>query len=93
MGVLFEWDLDKSETNATMHSVTFEEAMSVFLDPLSITTLDKTHSQGEERFLTIGRSDRQRLLVVCHTDRVDRIRLISARKSTSNERKRYERSF
>jgi hypothetical protein len=86
----FEWDDAKARKNATKHGVTFEEAQSVFGDRLSSTFPDPDHSLEEDRLITIGTSDRNRLLVVSHTDREGRTRIISARKATRRERNAYE---
>ena len=86
----FEWNRKKAETNFKKHGVTFEEAASVFFDPLSLTVSDPLHSDEENRFIITGLSDRQRQLVVVHTDRDDKIRIISARLTTPNERSKYE---
>ena len=75
----FEWDDNKARQNLAKHDVSFIEATTVFLDPLSITVDDPEHSQGEQRYLVIGYSNRVRLLVVVHVDRGDNIRIISAR--------------
>jgi uncharacterized protein len=88
--VQFEWARDKAESNRAKHGVSFEEATSVFGDPLATTIHDPDHSVGEERFLTMGMSDRQRLLIVWHTERGDSIRLIGARTATRREREAYE---
>lgn len=88
--MIFEWDPVKARENFRKHDITFEEASSVFGDPLSITIPEPQVTRSEYRFVTIGISSRGRLLVVIHTDRYDRIRIISARKSTSRERKQYE---
>jgi uncharacterized DUF497 family protein len=88
----FEWDADKAAENRRKHSVSFEEATTVFGDRLAITYIDPDHSVGEYRFLTFGIAATGRLLVVAHTDRDDRIRLISAREMTRNERRDYERA-
>ena len=85
----FEWDNKKAASNQKKHGVTFEEASTALSDFLSITVPDPL--QYEERFVTIGVSDNQRLLVVVHTDKGMAIRIISARLATSNERKRYEK--
>ena len=85
----FEWDNKKAISNGQKHGVTFEEASTVLSDFLSITIPDPLHPDLEERFVTIGLSDKQRLLVVVHTDRGSTIRLISARVATAHERKRY----
>ncbi len=86
----FEWNPKKAETNFKKHGVSFEEAASVFFDPLSLTVPDPLHSGEESRFIITGLSDRQRHLVVVHTDRGDKIRIISARLTTPNERRKYE---
>lgn len=85
-----EWDEAKAEANLRKHDIRFEEAETVFDDPLSITIADPFHSIGEERYIDMGLSDRQRLLVVCYTERGHVTRLISARLATRVERKRYE---
>lgn len=76
----------KAAKNVKKHQVSFEEAATVFDDPLFITFVDEEHSVDEERYITIGLSNRGRLLLVAHTDREDRIRIISARKATKKER-------
>lgn len=86
----FEWDQEKAVSNLLKHGVSFEEAATVFSDFLSTTIPDPLHSEVEDRFITMGVSSTQRLLVVVHTDREDRIRLISARLATRYERKQYE---
>ncbi len=88
----FEWDNNKAALNIRKHGITFEEAGTVLADFLSITIPDPLHPKDEERLVTIGRSERQQLLVVVHTESGDVIRLISARKATAHERKRYEQS-
>jgi len=90
MQTLFEWDRHKAEANLRKQGVSFEEAQTVFTDPLSITLPDPDHSEDEERFIDIGMSDNRRVLVVVYTERGQRIRLISARKATPMERKQYE---
>lgn len=91
MSISFEWDADKAKTNRLKHRIGFEEASTVFGDPLSLTIHDPEHSrEGEDRFVTVGHSERQRLIVVVHCDLGDRIRLISARSATSREKKNYE---
>ena len=90
MPLQFEWDDQKSRTNLAKHGVSFEEATTVFGDPLSVTIPDPAHSQDEDRFIILGRSHQGRLLVVVHTERTDRIRLISARRASRNERQQYE---
>jgi len=86
----FEWDPQKAKTNLQKHQVDFEEAGTVFGDPRFITFLDDEHSQAEERYVTIGLSKQNRLLLVAHFERKDKIRLISARKATKNEEKFYQ---
>ena len=89
-GIRFEWDSDKAATNVAKHGVSFDEASTTFEDVLSITISDPLHSEDEERFVLVGHSCRDRLLVVVHTYRGDRIRIISARPATRVERTRYE---
>jgi uncharacterized DUF497 family protein len=88
--LLFEWDRDKAEKNIRKHKVSFDEAVTVFYDPLSATFDDPDHSDDEQRFITIGYSSQGRLLVVSHTEREEIIRIISARSATAHERKRHE---
>ena len=90
MSLEFEWDEDKAKTNLNKHGVSFEEASSVFGDPLALTIPDPLHSEEEDRFITLGESHRRRLLVVVSTDRGNKIRIISARAATRRERKDYE---
>jgi uncharacterized DUF497 family protein len=87
----FEWDAQKAETNLGKHGVSFEEASTVFQDDFSLTGTDPDHSSAREaRFVIYGLSSAGRLLVVSHTERVSRIRIISARQATRLERKMYE---
>jgi uncharacterized DUF497 family protein len=86
----FEWDKKKAKRNLKKHRVSFEEAMTVFYDPLSATFEDPDHSEEEERLITIGYSSRSRLLVVSHAERRKTIRIISARTATAHERKKHE---
>ena len=86
----FEWHGPKAAANQAKHKVTFEEAKTVFGDSLGRITDDPRHSEGEERFALLGRSDRQRLLVVMFTERGETIHLISARTATRRERREYE---
>ncbi len=86
----FEWDPRKAEINLQKHDVSFTEAGTVFGDDLAITVPDPDHSHEEDRFITIGWSNRRRLLMVSHTDRGDIIQIISARELTKAERKEYE---
>ena len=92
VGLEFQWDTHKAEDNLRKHNISFQEAITVFSDFLSLTIPDPLHSQSEERLVTIGHSEKQRLLVVVHTERGDVIRIISARNATSYERKTYESS-
>jgi hypothetical protein len=85
-----EWRREKAAANEKKHGVSFEEALTVFHDPLAATFDDPDHSRGERRFITIGYSSRGRVLAVCHTERRGVVRLITARKATSHERKRHE---
>ena len=80
---------DKAAINAKKHRVSFEEAKTVFDDPMFITFIDEEHFIDEERYITIGLSNRGRLLMVAHTDRQDQIRIISARKATKKEERFY----
>jgi uncharacterized DUF497 family protein len=86
----FEWDADKAASNIAKHDISFEEAATVFGEPLSLTVYDPDHSQDEDRYITMGSSVDNRLLLVSHTDRGDRISIISARLATRRERKAYE---
>jgi len=88
--LIFEWDEKKASQNVKKHGVSFEEAATVFGDPFSITIYDPLHSKDEDRFVILGLSNKNRLLVVVHTDRYNKIRIISARKATKRERKQYE---
>jgi uncharacterized DUF497 family protein len=88
--VEFEWDPEKERSNLDKHGVGFTEAATVFGDPLEITISDPDHSIGEARFLSMGYSSLNRLLVVSYTEREDRIRIISARAASSRERRQYE---
>ena len=86
----FEWDSAKAARNLRKHGVSFEEAVSVFYDPLAATGADPDHSEDEERFVTFGISSAGRLLVVSHSERGEAIRIISARATTPLERRIYE---
>jgi uncharacterized DUF497 family protein len=88
--LLFEWDPNKAKENLENHGISFDEASTAFGDTLSLAIYDPLHSEKEDRFVLIGNSYRNRLLVVVHTERGDYIRLISARKATNKERKQYE---
>jgi len=87
----FEWDPKKAGANVRKHDVTFEEAAAVFGDPLAITFEDPDHSEDENRYITFGLSPQERLLVVSHTERGDRTRIINARLMDRKERRIYEK--
>jgi len=89
-GVTFEWDPRKAAINLRKHGVGFHEAATVLEDSLSTTYPDPDHSFDERRFVTIGSSAVQRVLVVAHAERGGAIRIISARRATPRERKFYE---
>jgi len=80
----------KAKSNLQKHGVSFEEAATIFFDPLSLTIPDPLHSHGENRFVTTGLSNQQRQVVAVHSEGDDRIRIISARLATARERKKYE---
>jgi uncharacterized DUF497 family protein len=86
----FEWDPEKAKKNYKKHRVSFEEAVTVFYDPLSATFDDPDHPVREQRFITIGFSSRGRLLVVSYAERGKALRIISARHATAHERERHE---
>ena len=86
----YEWDPVKAAANLKKHRVSFEEAASVFLDSSALTFWDPDHSVAEDREITIGHSTHQRSLFGAHAPRQDRVRIISARRATSQERKQYE---
>jgi hypothetical protein len=86
----FEWNENKAARNLSKHGVSFEEAKTVFDDPLYVDFYDPDHSESEERYLIVGESDRGRLLIVSYTERGDSVRLISAREITRTEREAYE---
>jgi uncharacterized DUF497 family protein len=88
--VKFEWDPEKAARNLQRHGVSFQDAASIFGDPLAATIPDPEHSTDEPRLITMGVTPSQRLLVVVHTDRGDRIRILSARPATRAETKKYE---
>jgi len=90
MALRFEWDSKKALSNRRRHGITFEEASTIFGDPLSSTIHEPAHSIGEDRFISVGTSVNDKLIVVVHADRDDIIRIISARKATKNERRQYE---
>ncbi len=86
----FEWDNAKAELNKRKHGVSFLEAMTVFADWFTLTGYDPDHSDHEDRYITMGVSATGRLLLMSHTDRGDKVRIISARRATRAERKDYE---
>lgn len=90
MGPTFEWDPAKDEANRRKHGVSFREAIPAFMDPLSIAIPDPDHSDEEERYLLLGENHKGQLLVVSHTDRENRIRIISVRRADRRERRDYE---
>ncbi|MGD0125188.1 MAG: BrnT family toxin [Terriglobia bacterium] len=90
MALRFEWDSQKAARNLAKHGVPFEEAATVFGDPLGHITSDPRHSVDEERFVLLGSSRRQRLLAVMFAERGQAIRIISARRATRRERRDYE---
>lgn len=97
MKLLFEWDKNKASVNLQKHKVSFEEAKTLFNDPLLCTYPDEYHSDIEERYISIGVSARGRILLMIHTERKETedtlaIRIISCRKATRSERQAYEES-
>ena len=83
--MVYEWDSGKAAGNLKKHRVSFTEAATVFLDPLAMTYQDPDHSEGEQRYVTVGESTRGRVILVAHLDRGDRVRIISARRATRKE--------
>ena len=86
----FVWDVEKARANWAKHGVSFEDACTVFLDPLALVVPDDRHSVDERRYWIIGSSNRMKLFVVAYSEGGDTIRIISARKATRSERKSYE---
>ena len=86
----FEWDPEKASSNLRKHNVSFEEASTALSDPMAATGADPDHSIGEFRYVTFGISERDRLLVVAHTEQRETIRIISARLASRREKKIYE---
>ncbi len=88
----FEWDENKNAANIRKHGVSFEEAKTVFYDECAVMIPDPDHSESEERFILMGFSTRARILIVCHCWRQQEsvIRIISARKATTQEKKQYD---
>lgn len=96
MKTTFEWDEIKARVNLEKHKISFDEASTIFADPFLITFVDDFHSDKEERFISIGLSERNRVLLAVHMEREENgetvvIRIISCRKATQSERKRYEK--
>jgi uncharacterized DUF497 family protein len=87
----FEWDPIKSKANTRKHGISFEEASTAFNDILSFTYDDEIHSHSERRYATLGMSTQENLVVVAHTMRGERVRIISARLATAREKKWYEK--
>jgi hypothetical protein len=90
---LFEWDDEKAEANLWKHKVSFAEGATVFDDPYVVIEPDRLHSHGEVRAFATGFSRMSRVLLVVYTERYERVRLISARKATPEERRKYESQF
>jgi len=96
MKIVFDWNRRKAHINRQKHKVSFEEASGIFIDPFVFTSRDEHHSDQEERLLSVGVSQSGRLLVVIHTQWYEApdttvIRIISSRKATEGERKRYDK--
>jgi uncharacterized protein len=90
MPLEFEWDEAKDDSNFRKHGVRLEEALTVFLDPNSVTVTDTAHSVDEDRYIDIGLSSRGRLLLVVYTERSSRLQIISSRLCTAREAKLYD---
>ena len=88
--MIYEWDPKKAAANQRKHDISFDDAASVFLDPLALTFADSDHSIAEQRGVTIGHTRRQQVVFVAHCQRGNRVRLISARRATPRERRQYE---
>jgi len=93
MKFIFEWDEEKDKKNLRKHKINFEEAKTVFNDPLLLTFPDREYPGNEERFINIGSSVKERILIVIHAERGSNIRIISCRKATKTERKVYEEGY
>jgi len=85
-----QWDDEKDERNRRKHGVDFDEAATAFYDPLALVQVDEAHSQGEERYVLLARSERGRLLVTVFTEQEEDIRIISSRRATRREVRDYE---
>jgi uncharacterized protein len=90
MKLIFEWDEGKAEENMRKHKVPFDEGKTIFNDPLLLTYPDIDSSETEDRYINIGLSAKSRVLVLIHTERRSKIRIISCRKATASERRHYE---
>jgi uncharacterized DUF497 family protein len=90
MGLRFEWDARKAARNLAKHGVSFDEATTVFSDPLSLTIRDPDHPDEDERWVIIGETHRRRLVVVVHAEEASTVRIISAREADRHEREKYE---
>jgi hypothetical protein len=90
MNIVFEWDEAKAKANQIKHKVSFEEGKTIFNDHLLFTWLDNEHSINEERYINMGLSANGRILILTHTERQGKIRIISCRKATLSERIFYE---
>jgi uncharacterized DUF497 family protein len=88
--VTFEWDATKAATNKRKHGVSFEEAATAFLDPLARIFNDPDHGHGELRFLLVGTSAMNRMVIVVHVERGESLRIISARLASGRERSNLE---
>lgn len=88
----FEWDENKAKSNLSKHGISFEEAQTVFYDPLYVDFYDPDHSLEENRYIIIGQSSTGKILLVSYTERANKIRIISCRKATKNERIAYQES-
>lgn len=86
----FEWDPNKADSNRRKHGTSFAEGVTVFGDPLAMTFADPDHSRDEQRYVTFGQSDQKRLLLVSHTDRGSKTRIISVRPMIGREKRIYE---
>ena len=93
MKLRFEWDRKKASSNRSRHGVSFDEALTVFANPMARIFDDEDHSTEEHREITIGHSAKERLLLVCFTSQGESVRIFSARKATRAERKDYEENI
>lgn len=93
--MIFDWDSDKNSENVEKHGISFEQAQEVFFDPLHLSIRDERFSYFEERWITMGATEKGEVIVVAHLYFVEepdeRIRIISARRATPRERRQYER--